>query len=163
MRFTEAHHATVIRPLPLSSSMIMYLCIDRTSVRDGRSRSQASLFIGNFPWIWSVAYWPGCFCFYEIFLWISPTNWTTTLSKSFILLNNSPYTGLFEMIVGVLTTCHTQYTWDRSMDIFYLIQQLSKFFYFHFSMQKYVYIYKWPTNCTFYYIFFNISHIVFHI
>jgi len=24
-------------------------------------------------------------------------------------------TGLFEMIVGVLTTCHTQYTWDRSL------------------------------------------------
>jgi hypothetical protein len=23
-------------------------------------------------------------------------------------------TGLFEMIVGVLKTCHTQYTWDRS-------------------------------------------------
>jgi len=27
-------------------------------------------------------------------------------------------TVLFEMIVGVLTTCHTQYTWDRSMCIF---------------------------------------------
>jgi len=27
-------------------------------------------------------------------------------------------TGLFEMIVGVLTTYHTQYTWDRSMCIF---------------------------------------------
>jgi len=24
-------------------------------------------------------------------------------------------TGLLKMIVGVLTTCHTQYTWDRSM------------------------------------------------
>ena len=24
------------------------------------------------------------------------------------------YTGLFKIIVGVLTTCHTQYTWDRS-------------------------------------------------
>jgi hypothetical protein len=24
------------------------------------------------------------------------------------------YTGLFELTVGVLTTCHTQYTWDRS-------------------------------------------------
>ena len=23
------------------------------------------------------------------------------------------YTGLFKMIVGVLTTCHTQYTWDQ--------------------------------------------------
>jgi len=25
------------------------------------------------------------------------------------------YTGLFKMIVGVLTTFHTQYTWDRSI------------------------------------------------
>jgi len=28
------------------------------------------------------------------------------------------YTGLFEMIVGVLTTCHKQYTWDSSICIF---------------------------------------------
>jgi len=34
-------------------------------------------------------------------------------------LNN---TGLFEMTVGVLTTYHTQYTWDRSIYIFYLIK-----------------------------------------
>ena len=27
-------------------------------------------------------------------------------------------TGLFEMIVGVWTTCHTQHTWDRSICIF---------------------------------------------
>ena len=38
------------------------------------------------------------------------------------------YTGLFEMIVGFLTTCHTQYTWgDRSYVFFYLIAQHSKF------------------------------------
>jgi len=24
------------------------------------------------------------------------------------------------MIVGVLTTCHTQYTWDRSICIFFI-------------------------------------------
>jgi len=36
-------------------------------------------------------------------------------------------TGLFEMIVGVLTTCHTQYTSDSSICIFYLIEQHSKF------------------------------------
>jgi len=36
-------------------------------------------------------------------------------------------TGLFKMIVGVLTTCHTQYTWDSSICIFYLIEQHSKF------------------------------------
>ena len=34
---------------------------------------------------------------------------------------------LFKMIVRVLTTCHTQYTWDRSIYIFYLIEQHSKF------------------------------------
>jgi len=37
---------------------------------------------------------------------------------------SSYYTGLFKMIVGVLATCHTQYTWDRSMCVFfYLIEQ----------------------------------------
>jgi len=36
-------------------------------------------------------------------------------------------TGLFEMNVRVLTTCHTQYTWDRNIFIFfYLIEQYSK-------------------------------------
>jgi len=36
-------------------------------------------------------------------------------------------TGLFEMNVGVLTTCHTQYTSDSSICIFYLVEQHSKF------------------------------------
>ena len=31
------------------------------------------------------------------------------------------------MIVGVLTTCYTQYTWYKSICIFYLIEQYSKF------------------------------------
>jgi Na+/H+ antiporter NhaD/arsenite permease-like protein len=35
-------------------------------------------------------------------------------------------TGLFE-IVGILTTCHTQYTSDSSICIFYLIEQHSHF------------------------------------
>jgi hypothetical protein len=39
----------------------------------------------------------------------------------------SECTGLLQMIVGVLTTCRTQYTWDRSMCTFYLIEQHSKF------------------------------------
>ena len=30
------------------------------------------------------------------------------------------------MIVGVLTTCHTQYTWVRSICVFYLIEHHSK-------------------------------------
>ena len=36
-------------------------------------------------------------------------------------------TELFKMIVGVLKNCHTQYTCDRSICIFYLIEQHSKF------------------------------------
>jgi hypothetical protein len=36
-------------------------------------------------------------------------------------------TGLFKMIVGVLTTRHTQYTSDSSIWIFYLTEQHSKF------------------------------------
>ena len=36
------------------------------------------------------------------------------------------YTGLFKMIVGVLTTCQTQYTWDRSM-FFLFNRKHSKF------------------------------------
>ena len=35
---------------------------------------------------------------------------------------------VLEMNVGVLTTCHTQNTWDRSICIFYLIEQYSKLF-----------------------------------
>ena len=31
---------------------------------------------------------------------------------------HSWYTGLLKMTVGVLTTCHTQYTWDTSICIF---------------------------------------------
>jgi len=36
-------------------------------------------------------------------------------------------TGLFEMIVRVLITCHTQYTWDNNICFFYLIEQHAKF------------------------------------
>ena len=42
-----------------------------------------------------------------------------TVYMSMCLIGELPsYTGLFEMIVGVLITCHTQYTWDRSICIF---------------------------------------------
>ena len=34
-----------------------------------------------------------------------------------------PNTELFKMIVGVLTTCHKQHTWDRSICVFYSIEQ----------------------------------------
>jgi hypothetical protein len=35
--------------------------------------------------------------------------------------------GLLKMIVEVLTTCYTQYTWDKSIFIFHLIEQHSEF------------------------------------
>jgi len=41
------------------------------------------------------------------------------LQKPLSLTNaHSLYTGILKMIVGVLTTCHTQYTWDRSICFF---------------------------------------------
>jgi len=39
----------------------------------------------------------------------------------------SDSTGLFEMMVGVLTICLTQYTWDGIYVFFYIIEQHSKF------------------------------------
>jgi len=52
--------------------------------------------------------------------------WTTSAHGfQFNIMHNKK---LFKMIVGVLTTCHTQYTWDRSICFFiYLIEQHSKF------------------------------------
>ena len=44
-----------------------------------------------------------------IFSSLSPIGWMLIL----IFYN----TGLFEMIIGVLTTCHKQYTWDSSICI----------------------------------------------
>ena len=38
-----------------------------------------------------------------------------SLSISCMCVCVCTHTGLFEMIVGVLTTCHTYYTWDRSI------------------------------------------------
>ena len=42
------------------------------------------------------------------------------------------------MIVGVLTTCHTQYTWDRSICFFYLIEQHSQVFVTYLTGALYV-------------------------
>jgi hypothetical protein len=44
--------------------------------------------------------------------------WHSTCMLCFSSAWCSRYTGLFEMIVRVLTTCHTQHTWDRSICIF---------------------------------------------
>jgi len=51
----------------------------------------------------------------------------TSLGASYTVQRVFYYTGLFEIIVVVLTTCHTQYTLDRSICFFYLIEQHSKF------------------------------------
>ena len=55
-------------------------------------------------------------------------------SKLFLFRQFSPqntaYTGLFEIIVTVLTIFHTQNNWDRRISgFFYLVEQHSKFFY----------------------------------
>ena len=39
-------------------------------------------------------------------------------SYAFVAWTEESYTGLYKMIVGVLTTSHTQYTWDRCICIF---------------------------------------------
>ena len=45
------------------------------------------------------------------------------LRVSYLLIMRAQYTGLFEMTVGVLTTCHTQYTWDSSISVFFLFNR----------------------------------------
>ena len=54
---------------------------------------------------------------------VSPNKLLKCVSETLSVINNvsnltPKYTGLFEMIVGVLTTCHTQYTWDSSICVF---------------------------------------------
>ena len=61
-----------------------------------------------------------------------------TLREYTINKGNARYTGLFEIIVGDLTTCHKQHSWDRSMCIFYLIEQHSKFLLHAFTDAIYV-------------------------
>jgi len=63
-------------------------------------------------------------------LWLYRVIWYSLLLLSYKLVqdvamlntvgscNTMVNTGLCEMIVGVLTTCHTQYTWDWSMCLF---------------------------------------------
>jgi len=55
------------------------------------------------------------------------TKFITSYKIPVNLIQSNPHTGLFKTIVGVLTTCHTQYTWDSSICIFYWIEQHSKF------------------------------------
>jgi len=48
------------------------------------------------------------------------------------------YTGLFEMIFWVLTTCHTQYTWDRSICFFLFNRTTPEVFVTHLTGALYV-------------------------
>jgi len=49
-----------------------------------------------------------------------------------------PYTGLFKMIVGVLTTCHTQHTWDSSICLFLFNRTTLQFFVTYLTGALYV-------------------------
>ena len=60
-----------------------------------------------------------------------PLEWDIT---SLIRLN----TGLFKMIFMVLTTCHTQYTWDRSICIFLFNRTTLKVFVTYLTGALYV-------------------------
>ena len=48
------------------------------------------------------------------------------------------HTGLFKMVVWVLTTCHTQYTWDRSICIFLFNRKTLKVFVTYLTGALYV-------------------------
>ena len=62
---------------------------------------------------------------YCAFCWIKYCIADCKVAKHIYIHTN---TGSFVVIVGVLTTCHTKYTWDRSICVFfYLIEQHSKF------------------------------------
>jgi len=47
-------------------------------------------------------------------------------------------TGLFKMVVGFLTTCHTQYTWDSSICIFLFNRTTLQVFVTYFTGALYV-------------------------
>jgi len=48
------------------------------------------------------------------------------------------YTGLFKMIVRILTTCHTQYTWDSSICIFLFNRTTLQVFVTYLTGARYV-------------------------
>ena len=52
-------------------------------------------------------------------------NWNRT--RITCTLHEDCYTGLLKMVVGVSTTCHTQYTWDRSIQLHRWIKKFSKY------------------------------------
>jgi len=63
------------------------------------------------------------FAWHEVALW---RNTQIPKVNLFVILNHIFYTGLFKMIVAVLTTYPKQYTSDSSLCVIYLIEQHSK-------------------------------------
>ena len=112
---------------------------------ESHASPQYSVLIGWFLyiswWMWGSWYhrvMPWLFVTY-LFIWhslICPFSQSCLVYLIFWVLD-SENTLLFEMIVGVLTTCHTQYTWDRRICIFYLIEQHSSFCYIPYRCSIY--------------------------
>jgi len=92
-----------------------------------------------FPWTLSVRYLFGAIPSdsYNVILSlisIQPFRFTLPVFLNIPLtrqttVNRLKYTGLLEMVVGVLTTCHTHYTWDTSMYLFLFNRTLPSFCY----------------------------------
>jgi hypothetical protein len=62
-----------------------------------------------------------------------------------LLQSGISYTGLFKIIVRVLTTCHTQYTWDRSLCIFLFNRTTLPVFVTYLTGALYVRNCRWTT------------------
>ena len=78
----------------------------------------------------------------QIFLllvWPSPVSTISQIFHTEIFISHRRYTGLLKMIVGVLTTCHTQYTWDRSICIFLINRTTLQVVVTYFTGALYVY------------------------
>ena len=56
------------------------------------------------------------------------------------------YRGLFDMIVGSLTTCHIQYTWGRSICVFFYLTEQHSTFLLHTLQVLYIYTLCDSTN-----------------
>jgi len=76
--------------------------------------------------------WDGSICFFNLIE--KHSKFLLHTIQVLYMCTNCDSTGLFKMIAGVLTTCHTQYTSDSSICIFYLIERHSKFLLHNFQL-----------------------------
>ena len=58
------------------------------------------------------------------------------LVKQKIVVFDEVYTGLFKVTIGLLTTCHTHYTSDSSMQLHRWIKKFSEFSFVIFGVQQ---------------------------